>query len=315
MKHRRHGTSLGFLGVLVGLLGAAPSHGQSIQKFSADVVEQDVTYKIEGCASLGLDHLLIYHDLTAPPDKNTPIDGDKVVGGCSPKSPIYPFDSIPFTVPWANAPIGLYKSYLRFGQTDQGPIAGPIEVCVGPDVHIKSFRLEQRGANLTYIVRICNDGSMAARKFRVGFWPDRSTAPAAADMGIVFKGIVELAPYTCYDMDNDGKEDELHVSGGVRPNGDFTAWARIDSGDFVVECREGNNTANKIPYKMRNPDLYVSTFKATVNGATVTYTVEVCNKGAADVPKFFVDVYFDRPKNAPIFGEPGDLADPVFNLA
>ena len=283
---------------------------QSIIKFSADVVEQDVTYKIEGCdGGIGVETYYLYHDLTAAPTSSTTVDTQKVApNGCT-------TEFNPATIAWNNVPIGLYQSWLRFGSKSVGPIAGPLEVCVGPDVVIKSFALEQDGANLTYAVRICNEGSMDALKFRVGFWPDRSTSPNPKDMGIVFKGIKNLPAYTCYDENGDGKEDLLRVPGGLRPNGDFTSWARIDSGDFVLECREGNNQPAEIPYKMRNPDLYVSKFESQVNGSSVTYTVEVCNKGAADVPKFFVDVYFDRPKLAPAYGEPGDVVEPIYNLA
>ncbi|PIE19721.1 MAG: hypothetical protein CSA65_01280 [Proteobacteria bacterium] len=296
---------------LVLALGS-PAEAQIIHKFYAEVIEQDVTYKVEGCdGSFNLATLFLYHDLQSKPDKDTPVDNSKVVSGCATAPPL----GHPWTMPWLNVPIGLYQSYLRFGTKALGPIAGPLEVCVGPDVRIKSFSLEKDGANLTYVVKICNEGSMDAKKFRVGFWPNRQSSPPMVDMGVVFKGIKNLPAYTCYDANGDGEEDELRVAGGLRPNGDFVAWARIDSGDFVVECRENNNTPAPITYIMRNPDLYVSKFEAQVSGSTVTYTVEVCNKGAADVPKFFIDVYFDRPKRAPTYGEPGDLVKPVFNLA
>ena len=52
-----------------------------------------------------------------------------------------------------------------------------------------------------------------------------------------------------------------------------------------------------------------------VSGSSVTYTAQVCNKGTAAVSKFFTDIYYDRPKMAPVIGEPGDVAKPTAQLA
>jgi hypothetical protein len=261
-----------------------------------------------GCGDTA-DTLHLFHDRQSAPGAQDQADQTKTVGSnCS-------TEQSPFKVTWANAPDGLYQSWLRFGGVLGGVVRGPIEVCIGPDLVLESFSLEKDGANLTYVVKLCNRGSKDAQKFRVGFWHDNSGAPASSDMGHVFKGIKLLQAGKCYDENGDGKEDMLRVGGGLQPNGDFVAWARVDSGEFVGECREGNNTPASIAYKMRNPDLYVKDFSFKVSGSTVTYTVEVCNQGAADVPKFFVDVYYNRPKRAPSFGEPGDEAIPVLNLA
>lgn len=283
---------------------------QSLSSFEADVIEQDVTYSIRACDDDAINQftLFLYYSLEQSPTETTPVDHSQSYAGCNTLGTLAPIEH-----EWKNAPIGLHKSYLRYGTQSDGPVK-MTEVCVGPDVVINSFELEKQGANLTYVVKICNEGSMAARKFRVGFWHDESASPAEDDMGKVFKGIVEIPAYSCYDSDGDGKDDLLRVSAGLIPNGDFRAWARIDSGNFVEECREANNTPASIAYTMRNPDLYVHSFDYKVEGSTITYTVKVCNKGALDVPKFFVDIYYDRPLQAPAFGIPGDEAVPVYDL-
>ncbi|MBW2732902.1 MAG: hypothetical protein JRH20_10965 [Deltaproteobacteria bacterium] len=285
----------------VALLCAPAVHADN-QGFSATVVGREVSYRIDTCGDAG-DKLHLYHDLQSAPTTSTPSDHQLGIGlGCD-----------VFTVPWDDAPSpALYQSWMR---QESGKIRGPLEVCVGPDVRITDFELEKQGAQLTYVVRLCNIGSEDATKFRVGFWPNAATEPALADMGVIFHGIELLAAGSCYDVDNNGQEDPLRVAAGAQPNGDFLAWARADSGNFVGECREGNNTPASIPYLMRNPDIYVDEFTAQVQGDVVTYMVRVCNKGAADVSRFFVDIYYDRPAKAPSFGEPGDEAKAVNDLA
>jgi hypothetical protein len=145
-----------------------------------------------------------------------------------------------------------------------------------------------------------------AKKFRVGFWHNRADAPPASEMGDIFKGIASLAA---------GKCEDVELAGGLRPNGSFEAWCRADSGDFVKECREGNNAPDSLPYSLSNPDLEIASFAAKVTGSTVSYEVRVCNKGTANVDKFYVDVYWHRPKLPPMIGEPGDAVKPVPSLA
>ncbi len=207
-----------------------------------------------------------------------------------------------------------------------GPI-GPLEVCIGPDLVVRSFKVESEGASVTYKATVCNYGSKVAEKFRVGFWHDRAAEPAATEMGDVFKGIVSLDAAVSCPAPKLGIGNpvdvrpltipscvDVLVPGGLRPNGSFKAWCRVDSGAFVEECREGNNGIDPIPYNLSNPDLQIASFEAKVSGSQVTYTTKVCNLGTADVTKFYVDVYYDRPKMPPIIGEPGDVVKPVLNL-
>ncbi|MCA9672585.1 MAG: hypothetical protein KC503_43625, partial [Myxococcales bacterium] len=273
----------------------APStaHAQNLrlQGFKATAVDQTVTYEAEVCGQ-GSTKWAVYYDLTAPPTPSTTQDGstNAPTTGCG-QPPQFS------SIVWNNAPIGLYQSYA-FVDPDQTTsesnendnVAGPIEVCVGPDVVLKTFSIEAIGASVTYKVQVCNEGSMAARKFRVGFWHDRKDAPPNNQQGDVFKSLTVLDAGACED---------LVVPGGLRPNGSFIAWARADAGDFVLECRENNNPFGPQPYSLSNPDLYVKSFTAEVNGANVTYKAEVCNKGTAPVTKFFVDVYYHRTTKIP----------------
>ena len=281
-----------------------PARAQpQIGTFSANVVDQQVSYTVDVCdPSTNSSTLFIYRDLSSSPTLSTPADDQQFVGSPPPTCGGGGRTSV-----WAGAPLGLYQSYARFGSAAAlGAVAGPIDVCVGPDLVLQNFDVTSDGALITYNVRICNNGSMTAQKFRVGFWPNLSAAPNSGDFGTIFEAVKKLDPATC---------DDLDVPGGVQENGDFQAWARIDSADFVDECREGNNTAGPIGFMLRNPDLVVDAFGASVNGRTVIYSARVCNVGAADVSKFFVDLYYDRPTAAPTVGIPGDDVQPVLSLA
>ena len=280
----------------------------SIQQngFTATVVDAAVTYSVKACSTESDSTKVgVYHDLTVPPSSATAPDSSM---------PVVADSSCPeVQLQWTGAAIGLYQSYAKvdpdettFETNESNNVAGPIEVCVGPDVVVKSFDIEINGASVTYKATVCNEGSMDAKKFRVGFWHNRTQEPPQSEMGDIFKGIVLLQA---------GKCEDIQVAAGLRPNGSFVGWSRADSGDFVEECRESNNPNGPLPYTLSNPDLDVVTFEAQVTGTTVAYTIKVCNQGTAAVSKFFVDVYFHRPKMAPVIGEPGDLVKPVLSLA
>ena len=294
--------------VLFVSLPAVASAAQYLKDFSYKAVDSTVTYSVGACSS-GFSNSTtvgVYHDRASSP---TTADTPNTTQSVNPSSLCKTVSLVR-----TGAPVGLYKSYAMIDPSGisssdtnkNNNVAGPLEVCVGPDPVVSTFGIEKNGASVTYKAKVCNIGSMAANKFRVGFWHNRSTAPASADMGNIFKSITTLAAGVCKD---------ITVSGGLRPNGSFTSWARADSGDFVTECRETNNAKGPLSYNMSNPDLVITSFDAKIATTSVTYTVRVCNKGTAGVSKFYVDVYYHRPKKAPVIGEPGDVAKPVLNLS
>jgi MYXO-CTERM domain-containing protein len=302
------------------LLWSLPAQADlGITDFWAVVTEAKVAYRIQVCGSPEVAPLGIYYDRSDAPSAGTKPDQLEQV----PASAACPWSQVTRT----DAPVGLYRSWAfvdpsnSFPESNEGNnIAGPLEVCVGPDLIVKSFEVQTEGASVLYKATVCNNGSMAGKKFRVGFWHDRAAQPGATEMGDVFKGIVSLAASTippdppppqppkpvpvptCVDVE---------VPGGLRPNGTFKAWCRVDSGDFELECREGNNGIDPVTYTLNNPDLELTSFQATASGATVKYDVKVCNRGTAAVSKFYVDVYFNRPKGAPVVGGGGRRGQPV----
>ena len=282
-----------------------------LKNFKHSVSDSTVTYEVEACdtgtgggGSSSTTVGLYYSPSKAPVAGSTPDQSQSVYtsGLCNKK-----------TFTRTNAPVGLYKSYTMIDpagtvseSNETNNVAGPMDVCVGPDVMIKTFSIEKSGASVTYKATVCNIGSMTATKFRVGFWHNRGSAPSSSDMGDIFKSVTTLAAGKCTD---------LVVGGGLRPNGSFTAWARADSGDFVVECRETNNPNGPVAYGMANPDLAITSFTAKVTGSTITYSVRVCNKGVVAVSKFYIDLYYHKPKQAPTMGEPGDVVQSLGSLS
>ena len=285
------------------LLTDRASADLSLRDFAATVSGRQVSYRATLCSSTGATSTQwgIFHDavstppVSANPDRTATASAQDCTG-----------ETTSTTLSWENAPIGIYRSYARIdprgnqSESNEGNNnAGPIEVCVGPDVVLQSFEVKVSGASVTYETTVCNQGSMPARKFRVGVWHDESSAPAAERMGDVFRAIVELPPESC---------ESIEIAGGLRPNGAFTAWARADSGSFIAECREGNNPRGPVPYRLSNPDLFVERFESRVANSDIDYRVRVCNKGTLAVGKFFVDLYYHRPEVLPVFGDPGDEA-------
>ena len=292
------------------LLSSTAAADVLIKNFTHTVTNADVTYQVEACSvgTASPTAVGIYVNLSAKPSVGQKPD---ITTGVTPTpAPICP----KIKLIRKGLAIGLYNSYAKIDPLDLLPVGtdiksnnvlGPRQVCVGPDLVISKFALDMSGASVTYKATVCNNGSMSATKFRVGFWHDSASSPPSTQMGDIFQGVAQLAPGKCKD---------LVVSGGRRPNGSYTAWARADSGDFVKECRETNNPSGPLKYTMANPDLVVTSFSAQVSGGAVTYSVRVCNKGVVKVDKFYCDIYYHRPKKAPTKGEPGDQVKSISGL-
>ena len=198
----------------------------AIKSFGAVVKEQEVSYLLEVCDN-GSSLAELFHNLGSAPVAATKPDQTQTIssgGGC-PTS----------TVVWSNAPIGLYQSYARV----EASVAGPLEVCVGPDLYIKSWDVQTQGASVTYKATVCNKGSMAGKKFRVGFWHDRGSAPPGVEMGDIFKSIATLGPwvYSPPDPPPGGATcADVQVDGGLRTGRDVAIAALLEMVTTLVEA-------------------------------------------------------------------------------
>lgn len=203
------------------------------------------------------------------------------------------------------APVGAYRSWARLGD---GAVLGPLEVCVGPDLQVSALSGTADGAAVTLKARVCNVGSQASGQTRVVFWPNHATPPAPSDPGPSFEPLAGLAVGACKDVEH---------AAGNRPNGNAVAWAAVDRGALAVaECREANNVSSPLRYGVYNADPAVGAFRARVDGTTVRYELEVCNRGDATAPLVFADLFYDDPASGGSEGRrPGDQTRVVNGLA
>jgi len=67
----------------------------------------------------------------------------------------------------------------------------------------------------------------------------------------------------------------------------------VDPDCVVGDISETNNTASS-NHTVNKPDLYISGFTTKVSGSTVTYSVQVCNKGTTALKTFDIELYYNR---------------------
>ncbi|MBN2722618.1 MAG: putative metal-binding motif-containing protein [Deltaproteobacteria bacterium] len=201
---------------------------------------------------------------------------------------------------------------------------------IGPDLWVGYFWYEIKGAELKYKFKVCNSGTHKATNFRVGLYFNRPTAPGPGEYSDTFKSFSELAPPSCYrqyywggyewhcdpvcteeDMNGDDHPDPIEIIRNPTPNNFYTSWLKADSGEFVEEASETNNASWPLFIDMANPDLVIKEFTAEVSKNPpyrVDYYVKVCNEGAEDSGKYWIDLYYHRERDdPPTMGQPGDV--------
>lgn len=257
-----------------------------------------VRYSVTVCAATGGQVGLFYDRPTAPQRSDTP--------DATQSSPPATADACADVAFVRNpAPVAAYRSWARLGD---GAVLGPVEVCVGPDLQVSALSGTADGAAVTLKARVCNVGSQASGQTRVAFWPNHASPPGPSDPGSSFEPLAGLAVGACKDVEH---------AAGTRPNGNAVAWAAVDRGALAVaECREANNLSSALRYGVYNADPAIGAFRATVDGTTIRYELEVCNRGDATVPLVFVDLYYDDRGSASAVGRrPGDQTRLVSGLA
>jgi hypothetical protein len=232
-----------------------------------------------------------------------------------------------------------------------GDVRGPINIIIGPELEYCSMAVSVscqptppgvvataiNGSTVRYTARVCNLGSRGAGPFRVGVWYNHNGPPLPGEREDQFASVDGLDPFwkkpqcrtdgfwgwwnwwnLCSDQGTPGDSSddccpEVTITSSTLPNGVYSSWVKIDSGDFQTEVCKNNNVYGPIPINLAYPDIVVTRFEASVNGQTVIYSVDFCNRGAATASTFYVDVYFDR-KLPPDPGYPGDLITQVDSL-
>jgi MYXO-CTERM domain-containing protein len=304
-------------------VAASPARARDVyvNRCEAIVDLHIVTYHVEICdndaeASSNVPVRIWYNRATAPGLGEA---GDETLslspnGGCAATSW---FD--------LDVPNGKYHLWCRaMVDPDASPAnntSGPNKYVVGPDLWIHAFWVVKDGDTTNYYARVCNIGTDAAGKFRVGFYYDRSTPPADGEYSNGFKSLESLppayyywwnygfAPWLCKEV--------LHKRTPT-PDGIYQSYAKVDEGLFVDEAEEGNNVAGPLFINMANADLVIESFSASVSQTTpyrLEYKVRVCNRGKATASKFWIDLYYDRAEDdPPMLGQPGEDHRVVLSL-
>jgi subtilase family serine protease len=293
-----------------------------VQSFSATVAGQTVTGTVvvcnTGAVAAGAFDLAGYYNLNQAPAPGQAGDvalhiAGLAAGQCVTRSHAR-----------ANTPAGTYKMWVYadvagsvLESNEANNIAGPVSVTVTPipplpgtDLVVSSCTATVFQSTVDYEVVVCNTGDQAASHFTVGVYYNLATAPAPGQVGDLQKEVASLAAGAC---------TTLPFARSGTPVGTYASWCQVDVKQQVAESNEANNVAGPVAVTVTQtptgtPDLAIQSFISSVNGTTVTYTLNVCNVGDAAAGGFYVDLYYHRAA-APTAGIFGDQSQGVAGLA
>ncbi len=320
---RRFSLSLGtILIALVGWSQAALAQDYWVETCQVDVVNGHPVVHVRACRnSNGANQSArvdFWYNLTSPPPTSNAPQGDLTWNWSSGSSGCRNFDH---SDPLTTVPNGKYHAYCQINSTAnpvQQLAVSDVEWVSGPDLIVWRCSASKEGATIKYKGIVCNIGTDVARNFRVGFFYDHAYPPRDGEYSDHFKSVTELQ-FTPPDVWwwSVGCKEIKHERHNT-PDGYYRSWVKADSGGFVLEGIESNNTCGPMYINMANPNLVVTQFDATVGEQkpyVVRYHIEVCNKGAATARVFWIDIYYDRDiQDPPQLGEPGEVHERIDNL-
>ncbi len=161
------------------------------------------------------------------------------------------------------------------------PLLLSTSAAAAPDLHVKSFKVSVNDRTLTYEVEVCNKGSTVAKTSALELYAHLNNTPTC--------GLQHSWRYPLPFMNPAACKSFKQIEAGVKP-GKYTAWALVDADCKITEAVETNNAA-QASYTVDPPDLYIKSFTAQVSGTTVTYQVEVCNKGSSQMKTVDLEIY------------------------
>lgn len=217
-------------------------------------------------------------------------------------------------VPRANGTFNAWAAIDGLGlvaeDDDANNVEGPVSYTVSapaagvPELFVSNLVLQwDSPTKLFYIVDIYNGGASTTAKFRTNLRydsPDRSNPVYVLINGSTGQNVDNVEGLAA------GATRTIKFYWDGVPDGQFTSWAYVDvpwddKGDAVEEQDETNNLIgpilvlkNVVPTE-ETPDLVATDLRATVEGTTVTYEVDVLNDGFAPAGPFDVVVVPDSP--------------------
>lgn len=264
---------------------------------TASVVGTSVTYTLKVChqgkESPVTTAGLYYHRTSAPSCSTTPDHTWSVpalkTGACETLTHVRNSVAVGDYEAWAMADQGCIV--VEIDETDN---LSSVSYSVMPDLSISAFSTTVTGSDVDYSVTVKNIGTGVPSSFTVGVYYNRSTSPTCAstpDATLTIAGLAAGASVTT-----------VHQRGSVAV-GSYKAYALVDQGCTVTEKSETNNVAYSSYYL--GPNIRVYTPVVTVNGAEVTYSVQVCNQNSSQsLGSFPVALWYDLA-SAPACGATG----------
>lgn len=245
-------------------LASAPGADLVISTFRYNAYAfNTVLYRLEVCnkgkGTAGQNELHVYYDL-----KSAPTFGQK--GDQRVSVPILAAGACrTFYVTRRMTPSGSYSSYAlvdvmkqvsETSETNNG--AGPLAVSVGgssnrPDLQVGAFKASVSGNDITYTAQVCNRGNVTATPFRVDFYLNLNNPPRPGQSGSPSAIIATLAANRCTTVSR--------TLSNAKPGG-YVSWVQVDSGRWVAESNEQNNTGGPV--------------KVTVTGSSTASCNMIC---------------------------------------
>lgn len=112
-------------------------------------------------------------------------------------------------------------------------------------------------STVEYRVEVCNEGSLIAYSFDVGFYLDLDHAPTPSDAPLERSHLFDLERGECVI---------LHQRIPT-PRAQVNAWVKVDPEEIIQESREDNNVGGPVVvtlWEVKGVDLRVSTFDVKV---------------------------------------------------
>lgn len=263
-----------------------------ISKFTVSVSGTTATYVAticnDGAAVSKAFNLEVYYDLSSAPGCYTGYSrnyrfSSLASGSCSTRTFVRSGVSSGSYTAWARADANC--EVTESSETNNNASAS---YSVGkPDLYVSNLNVSVNGTTVTYQATVCNAGLSTSSAFTIGLFYNQSTTPTCStSTNQTYTLSSGLASGKCYTR-------TFTRTGAAY--GQYTAAAMVDSGCKISESKETNNTSStKYTVGPTQPNLYVKSFTVTVSGTSVSYAVEVCNKGAATKSAFDIEVYYDR---------------------
>ena len=260
-----------------------------VSSLTAVPTDRSVQYKAtvcnKGTSALSTFYVELFYHLASAPSCATSYSTRAVLYGLGAgKCGTYTFNR-------GNVPTGTYTAWAFADGgcvVDEGPgnelnnLRSVKYTVSKPDLYVSSLTATPKDRSVQYKATVCNKGTSALKTFYVELFYNLAGAPSCTTSYSTRAVLYGLGA---------GKCGTYTFNRGNVPTGDFTAWAFADGGCVVGEADEGNNTAST-KYTVKKPDLHVSSFTSTINGATVTYKATVCNKGTSALNTFYLELFY-----------------------